>query len=217
VYTWHWEQIPQYFPLIGAATLRTLQISVVSIVLGSLLGALAGLMRVQPVRPIRFLAAAYVELLRNIPLMLVLYLIYFGLGAFFPVSPFWAAVVGLSVFEGAYVAEIARAGIESVDRGQMEAARSLGMSWLQSMRHVIVPQAVRRSLPPLTGQFVSLVKDSSLASLVSYEELMLVGRQINSRIFSPFEVFLTIGAIYFALCLALSLLSRWQEARLARP
>jgi len=105
VYTWHWEQIPQYFPLIGAATLRTLQISVVSIVLGSLLGALAGLMRVQPVRPIRFLAAAYVELLRNIPLMLVLYLIYFGLGAFFPVSPFWAAVVGLSVFEGAYVAE----------------------------------------------------------------------------------------------------------------
>ena len=88
MYTWHWEQIPQYFPLIGAATLRTLQISVVSIVLGSLLGALAGLMRVQPVRPIRFLAAAYVELLRNIPLMLVLYLIYFGLGAFFPVSPF---------------------------------------------------------------------------------------------------------------------------------
>jgi polar amino acid transport system permease protein len=217
VYTWHWEQIPQYFPLIGAATLRTLQISVVSIVLGSFLGALAGLMRVQPLRPVRFLAASYVELLRNIPLMLVLYLIYFGLGAFFPVSPFWAAVIGLSVFEGAYVAEIARAGIESVDRGQMEAARSLGMSWFQSMRHVIVPQAVRRSLPPLTGQFVSLVKDSSLASLVSYEELMLVGRQINSRIFSPFEVFLTIGAIYFVICLTLSLLSRWQEARLARP
>jgi len=217
VYTWHWEQIPQYFPLIGAATLRTLQISVVSIVLGSFLGAVAGLMRVQPLRPVRFLAASYVELLRNIPLMLVLYLIYFGLGAFFPVSPFWAAVIGLSVFEGAYVAEIVRAGIESVDRGQMEAARSLGMSWFQSMRHVIVPQAVRRSLPPLTGQFVSLVKDSSLASLVSYEELMLVGRQINSRIFSPFEVFLTIGAIYFVICLTLSLLSRWQEARLARP
>src|SRR5206468_8761577 len=101
--------------------------------------------------------------------------------------------------------------------GQEGAARSVGMSWLQSMRHVIGPQAVRRSLPPLTGQFVSLVEDSSLASLVSYEELMLVGRQINSRIFSPFEVFLTIGAIYFALCLFLSLLSRWQEARLARP
>jgi len=217
VYTWHWEQIPQYFPLIGAATLRTLQISVVSIVLGSFLGALAGLMRVQPLRPVRFLAASYVELLRNIPLMLVLYLIYFGLGAFFPVSPFWAAVIGLSVFEGAYVAEIVRAGIESVDRGQMEAARSLGMSWFQSMRHVIVPQAVRRSLPPLTGQFVSLVKDSSLASLVSYEELMLVGMQINSRIFSPFEVFLTIGAIYFVICLTLSLLSRWQEAKLVRP
>ena len=217
MYTWHWEQVPQYFPLIGAATLRTLQISVVSIVSGSLLGAIAGLMRVQPFRPLRFAAAAYVELFRNIPLMLVLYLIYFGVGAFLPVSPFWAAVLGLSVFEGAYVAEIARAGIESVDKGQMEAARSLGMSWFQSMRHVIVPQAARRSLPPLTGQFVSLVKDSSLASLVSYEELMLVGRQINSRIFSPFEVFLTIGAIYFAICLTLSLLSRWQESRLARP
>lgn len=217
MYTWHWEQIPQYFPLIGAATLRTLQISVVSIVLGSLLGTVAGLMRVQPLRPLRFLAAAYVELLRNIPLMLVLYLIYFGAGAFLPVSPFWASVIGLSVFEGAYVAEIVRAGIQSVDRGQMEAARSLGMSWLQSMRHVIVPQAVRRSLPPLTGQFVSLVKDSSLASLVSYEELMLVGRQINSRIFSPFEVFLAIGAVYFAICLVLSLLSRWMEARLVGP
>ena len=217
MYTWHWEQIPQYFPLIGAATLRTLQISVVSIVLGSLLGALAGLMRVQPVRPIRLYNGSMGSSRAIIPLMLVLYLIYFGMGAFLPMSPFWASVVGLSVFEGAYVAEIVRAGIQAVDRGQMEAARSLGMSWLQSMRHVIVPQAVRRSLPPLTGQFVSLVKDSSLASLVSYEELMLVGRQINSRIFSPFEVFLTIGAIYFALCLTLSLLSRWQEARLARP
>jgi len=217
VYTWHWDQVPQYFPLIGAATLRTLQVSVVSIVFGTLLGSVAGLMRVQPFRPARFLAAAYVELLRNIPLMLVLYLIYFGLGAFLPISPFWVSVVGVSVFEEAYVAEIVRAGIQSVDRGQMEAARSLGMSWLQSMRHVIVPQAVRRSLPPLTGQFVSLVKDSSLASLVSYEELMLVGRQINSRIFSPFEVFLTIGGIYFAICLTLSLLSRWQEARLQSP
>ncbi len=217
MYTWHWEQIPQYFPLIGAATLRSIQLSVVSIVFGTLLGALAGMMRVQPLRPLKFVAAAYVELLRNIPLMLVLYLIYFGAGAFLPVSPFWASVIGLSVFEGAYIAEIVRAGIQSVDRGQMEASRSLGMSWLQSMRHVIVPQAVRRSLPPLTGQFVSLVKDSSLASLVSYEELMLVGRQVNSRIFSPFEVFLTIGAIYFAICLTLSLLSRWQEARLQVP
>ncbi len=217
MYTWHWDQVPQYFPLIGAATLRSIQLSLVSIVFGTLLGAAAGLMRVQPFRPARFLAAAYVELLRNIPLMLVLYLIYFGMGAFLPISPFWASVVGLSVFEGAYAAEIVRAGIQSVDRGQMEAARSLGMSWLQSMRHVIAPQAVRRSLPPLTGQFVSLVKDSSLASLVSYEELMLVGRQINSRIFSPFEVFLTIGGIYFAICLTLSLLSRWQEARLQGP
>ncbi len=215
--TWHWEQIPQYLPLIGAATLRTLQISVVSIAFGSLFGLLAGLLRVQPFRPLRILAASYVELFRNIPLMLVLYLIYFGAGAFLPVSPFWAAVLGLSVFEGAYIAEIVRAGVESVDRGQMEAARSLGMNYLQSMRHVVMPQAARRSLPPLTGQFVSLVKDSSLASLVSYEELMLVGRQINSRIFSPFEVFLTIGAVYFVICLALSLLSRWQEGRLARP
>jgi len=217
VVTWHWEQIPQYLPLIGAATLRTLQISVVSIAFGSLFGLLAGLLRVQPFRPLRILAASYVELLRNIPLMLVLYLIYFGAGAFLPVSPFWASVLGLSVFEGAYIAEIVRAGVESVDRGQMEAARSLGMNYLQSMRHVVMSQAARRSLPPLTGQFVSLVKDSSLASLVSYEELMLVGRQINSRIFSPFEVFLTIGGIYFVICLALSLLSRWQEGRLARP
>ncbi len=217
MYAWHWEQLPPYLPLIGAATIRTLQISLVSIVFGSVLGVVAGLARVQPIRPLRAAATVYVELLRNIPLMLVLYLIYFGLGAFLPIAPFWAAVIGLSVFEGAYIAEIVRAGIESVDRGQMEAARSLGMSYLDGMRHVILPQAARRSIPPLTGQFTALVKDSSLASLVSYEELMLVGRQINSRIFSPFEVFLSIGAIYFVLCLLLSLLSRAQERRLARP
>jgi len=216
VYTWHWEALPEYLPLIGAATARTLAISAVSIVGGTALGAAAGLSRVQPWAPLRVAATLYVEALRNVPLMLVLYLLYFGMGAFLPISPFAAAVIALSVFEGAYIAEIVRAGVESVDRGQMEAARSLGMTWGQSMRHVILPQATRRSLPPLTGQFTALVKDSSLASLVSYEELMLVGRQINSRIFSPFEVFLTIGAIYFAICLLLSLLARWQEARLPR-
>ena len=217
MYTWHWEALPTYLPLLVAATLRTLAISAASIVGGTALGAGAGLARVQPWAPLRALGTIYVETLRNVPLMLVLYLLYFGAGAFLPISPFAAAVIGLSVFEGAYIAEIVRAGVESVERGQMEAARSLGMTWGQSMRHVILPQAVRRSLPPLTGQFTALVKDSSLASLVSYEELMLVGRQINSRIFSPFEVFLTIGAIYFAICLLLSLLARWQEARLPRP
>jgi len=216
VYTWHWEALPEYLPLLEAATMRTLAISAVSIVGGTALGAAAGLSRVQPWMPLRAAATLYVEVLRNIPLMLVLYLLYFGAGAFLPISPFAAAVIGLSVFEGAYIAEIVRAGVESVERGQMKAARSLGMTWGQRMRHVILPQAVRRSLPPLTGQFTALVKDSSLASLVSYEELMLVGRQINSRIFSPFEVFLTIGAIYFAICLLLSLLARWQEARLPR-
>jgi polar amino acid transport system permease protein len=206
VYAWHWEALPAYLPLLWAATARTLAISAVSIVGGTLLGAVAGLCRVQPWRPLRILGGLYVESLRNVPLMLVLYLLYFGVGAFLPISSFAAAVVGLSVFEGAYIAEIVRAGIESIDRGQMEAARSLGMTWGQSMRHVILPQATRRSLPPLTGQFTALVKDSSLASLVSYEELMLVGRQINSRIFSPFEV-----------CLLLSMLARGQEARLPPP
>lgn len=214
MYAWHWEALPTYLPLLWAATLRTLAISAVSIVGGTALGAAAGLCRVQPWRPLRIAGGLYVEGLRNVPLMLVLYLLYFGVGAFLPISSFAAAVIGLSVFEGAYIAEIVRAGVESIERGQMEAARSLGMTWGQSMRHVILPQAARRSLPPLTGQFTALVKDSSLASLVSYEELMLVGRQINSRIFSPFEVFLTIGAVYFVICLLLSMLARWQESRL---
>lgn len=214
MYVWHWEALPTYLPLLWAATWRTLAISAASIVGGTLLGAAAGLARVQPWKPLRLAGALYVEGLRNVPLMLVLYLLYFGAGAFLPVSSFAAAVLGLSVFEGAYIAEIVRAGVESIERGQMEAARSLGMTWGQSMRHVILPQAARRTLPPLTGQFTALVKDSSLASLVGYEELMLVGRQINSRIFSPFEVFLTIGAVYFVICLLLSMLARWQESRL---
>lgn len=216
MYHWTWTQIPQYLPLFLAAAGRTLLISAWSIVGGTLLGVGVGLLRVMPSRAGRAFAGAYVEIMRNIPLMLILYLVYFGLGAFFQVPPLWAGVISLSVFEAAYVGEILRGGVESIERGQSEAAFALGLNWQQTMRHVILPQTYRRILPPLTGQFVSLIKDSSLASLVSYQELMLAGRQVNSAIFRPFEVFLTIGLLYFILCFGLSRYSRHLEKRLIR-
>lgn len=216
MYHWTWSQIPQYFPLFLAAAGRTLLISGWSIVGGTVLGVVVGLLRVMPSRTARALAVTYVEVMRNVPLMLILYMVYFGLGYIVQLPPLWAGVVSLSLFEAAYVAEILRAGLESIEKGQGEAAQALGMTWTQTMRHVLLPQTFRRILPPLTGQFVSLIKDSSLASLVSYQELMLVGRQVNSAIFRPFEVFLTIGLLYFLLCFGLSLYSRHLEKRLMR-
>ncbi|MDI6808855.1 MAG: amino acid ABC transporter permease [Candidatus Eisenbacteria bacterium] len=214
-YPWHWEQIPPYLPLFITALGRTLLISLWSIIFGTALGLVIGVMRVQRKGVFASASLAYVEVMRNIPLMLVIFLTYFGVGYIYPMSGLWASIISLSIFEAAYIAEIVRAGIQSIEKGQLEASRSLGMSYFQSLRFVVLPQAVRRIIPPLTGQFVSLIKDSSLASLVSYQELMLVGRQINSRIFRPFEVFLTIGVLYFSICFLLSLLSRYEERRLA--
>ena len=192
----------------------TLKISALSLVFALALGLVAGLGRVADNPAARNLAATYVELIRGTPLLVQIFIFYFFIGTVLELSPFTAAVAALAVFTGAYVAEIVRAGIEAVPKGQMEAARSLGMSYAQAMRHVVLPQALRKTLPPLAGQFINLIKDSSLVSVIAITDLTKAGREIVSSTFTPFEVWFTVALMYLVLTGALSLWVRRLERRL---
>jgi polar amino acid transport system permease protein len=193
----------------------TLKLSAVSLVFALLLGLFAGLGRVADNPAARQLSSTYVEIIRGTPLLVQIFIVYFFIGTVLKLSAFTAGVAALAVFTGAYVAEIIRAGIEAVPKGQMEAARSLGMSYAQAMRHVILPQALKKTLPALAGQFINLIKDSSLVSVMALTDLTKAGREIISSNFKPFEVWFTVALMYLVLTGSLSWLVRRLERRLA--
>jgi polar amino acid transport system permease protein len=202
----------RYF--LGGAVL-TVQVSALAVVFGLVLGSLVGLARLSAVRIIRFLAACYVEVIRGTPLLIQILFIYFGLASLGLKieSRFAAGVAALSINSGAYVAEIVRAGIQSIDKGQMEAARSLGMSYRQSMRYVILPQAYRRIIPPLVNEFIMLIKDSSLLYAIGMMELTMRGQTVKARTFKDFEIFIAIAVIYFIMTFTLSKVAGIVEGR----
>jgi polar amino acid transport system permease protein len=193
----------------------TLEISALSLVFALLLGLVVGLGRVSRNPAARDLATVYVEVIRGTPLLVQIFIVYFFIGTVLKLSAFAAGVVALSVFTAAYVAEIVRAGIEAVPNGQTEAAQSLGLSGFQTMRHVILPQAIRRILPPLAGQSINLIKDSSLVSVMALTDLTKAGREVVSSTFSPFEVWFVVALMYLALTGLLSLAVRRLEQRYA--
>jgi len=206
----------EYWPAIVAGLQMTIKISALSILCGTLMGLAGALAKVSRLRLLRAAGVLYVEWIRNTPLLIQILFIYFGLGVFLPLTPFTASVFALSLFSGAYITEIIRAGIESIQKGQREAALSLGMTDRQAMFLVILPQAVRRILPPLVGQFISLTKDSSLVSVIAVSELTYVAKNIVTVTFRAFEVWLAIAGFYFVLSFALSYSVRNLEYRLAR-
>lgn len=191
----------------------TLVLSVLSIFLATIVGVIAGLGRTSKRPVFAWPAAVYVEIIRDTPLLLQLLILYFGIGQIINLNNWTAAILGLTLFAGAYVAEIVRAGIESINKGQMEAALSLGLTYVQSMRFVILPQALRRILPPLAGQFISLIKDSSLASVLAISELTYTARKINTRTLRSLESYVIVGAIYFVLTFSLSRFVAYLERR----
>ncbi len=193
----------------------TLEISVLSIILGIIIGLITGLARLSSNPAPKWLAIGYIELIRGTPLLVQIYIFYFFVGQVFSLSSFWAGVLALSFFAGAYVAEIIRAGIQSIHKGQMEAARSLGMNYYLAMRYIILPQAFKRILPPLAGQFISLIKDSSLVGVIALVELTRAGREIGTSTFNYFEVFFTVAALYLILTFTLSMLVQFLERRFA--
>ena len=156
------------FPVLLVGALVTIKITAISVALGVVIGLVVGVARISQVKPLRLLAMAYIDFLRGTPLLVQIFLIYFALPVISGqrVDPFFAAITACSINSGAYVAEIFRSGIQSIDKGQMEAGRSLGMTWLQTMWHIILPQAVKRVIPQIGNEFIALLKDSSLVSVI---------------------------------------------------
>ena len=195
--------------------LVTLEISVYSIFFAVIIGVLTGLARISKNPFLKKLSIFYIEIIRGTPLLVQIFIFYFFIGTVFNLERMTAGVMALSVFTGAYIAEIVRAGIQSIHKGQMEAARSLGMSYPKAMVLVVLPQAFRRTLPPMAGQFISLIKDSSLVSVISITDLTKAGREVVASTFSPFEVWFTVAALYLVLTSALSYLVQLLEKRMA--
>ncbi len=191
----------------------TMWISAVSSVFGLLIGLIAGLMKISKNYTVRTLAAIYVEVIRGTPLLVQIFIAYFFFGTVFNLDRNVAGIGALALFAGAYVAEIIRAGIQSIAKGQMEAARSLGMSMPQAMIDVILPQAFKRILPPLSGQFISLIKDSSLVSVIAITDLTKSGREIITSTFATFEIWLVVAAMYLIVTSILSQFVFYLERR----
>lgn len=211
-----WGFIYQIFPDLLKGALLTIELTAVAITFGTLLGLIASLMRVSPMKPLSWLATAYIDFFRGTPLLVQIMIIHYALPAVFSYTPnpYLSGFVALSINSGAYVAEIFRAGIQSIDKGQMEAARSLGMTYGQAMRYIILPQAFKLSVPPLGNEFIALLKDSSLVAMISLPELMTQGKWIVGRRPKPMEVYLTVAFIYLIMTMTISQIVAYTERRL---
>ena len=203
----------------------TLKASVYAIVFGIFLGLIGGIARISPNPALKWSAITYIEIVRGSPLLVQLLIWYFVIGTMVntiltnynlgQISALGYGIAALSFFVGAYVTEIVRAGIQSIHRGQIEASRSLGMSYAQSMRYVILPQAMRRILPPLAGQFISLIKDSSLLGVIAVRELTKATREVVTTSLQAFELYFVCAILYLVLTFTLSMLTQYLERRLA--
>jgi polar amino acid transport system permease protein len=207
-----WNIIVHYFPFLLSGALLTLKISVLSLVLGLAFGLTAALCKLAGNPLLRWPAMFYIWLIRSTPLLVQLFIIYFG----FPqigidLGPFLSGVLGLALNVGAYNAETIRGGIISVPKGQTEAARSLGMSGTQSMRRIILPQALRIIIPPLGNNFVILIKDTSLVSTITVVELTLTAQRLIGSTYKPFEMYVMAAVLYAVLTSAASMLLVWVE------
>lgn len=223
-YQWQWHRVPgyllfyedgQWWPAeLTQGLLVTIRLSLLSLVATLLIGLITALLRLSDSVVGRALGRGYVELIRNTPLLVQIYLLYFVFGPIIGFDRFSTAVLALALFQGAYTAEIFRAGLNSIDKGQFEAARSLGLPVISLYKDVILPQVLQRTLPPLTNEVVSLIKNSSIVSVMAIFDLTTAGRNIVSETAMPFEIWFAVAAIYLVLTLSLSGVAAWLEHRL---
>ncbi len=222
-YVWHWYRVPRFLftqtegGLIAGPLLRglllTLKISGLSLVFSMALGLATALLRLSGSVTGRLLSRGYLETIRNTPLLVQLFVVYFILGPILGMGNFVSAVLALTLFEGAYSSEIFRAGIVSIHKGQWEAAHSLGLSGSDTYRYVILPQAVRRILPPLASQMITLVKDSALVSMIALADLTQAARIVIAQTFMSFEIWFATAGLYLLVTVSLSLVVRYIERR----
>jgi polar amino acid transport system permease protein len=199
--------------LLLEATRWTIALSAIAFIGGMVLGLVVAVLRCMPARLPRWLAIGYITIFQGVPVLLQLFVAFFGLALLgIDVDPWTAAAVGLSLYASAFLGDIWRGCIAAIQDGQWEAAASLGLRYLPTLRLVILPQALRIAIPPTVGFLVQVVKSTSLASIIGFAELTRVGQQVNNATYEPFLVFGTVSLIYFALCLPLSLASQKLEA-----
>jgi His/Glu/Gln/Arg/opine family amino acid ABC transporter permease subunit len=203
----------QSLPALARGALTTVELAALSIVIGTVIGTLAGVARVSGRPVLVWLVSGYVTVMRGVPLLVTLLFIYYGLPSIgLKLDAFTVAIVALSVTSGAYICEIVRAGIQSIDVGQMRAARSLGMSWAGAMRRIILPQAMRRVLPPITNEALTLLKNTALVSTIALADLLRAGLEVMTWQANTFSPFAGVALIYLLLTLPLV----WLNGRLER-
>ena len=211
----NFDLIVNSFPLLLLGAVITVKITAMSVALGIVIGLFAGIARICRVKPLRWISAVYVDFFRGTPLLVQIFLFYFAVPVITGqrIDPYVAAVGSCGINSGAYIAEIVRAGIQSIDEGQMEAGRSLGMTWTQTMRYVIVPQAMKRVIPPLGNEFIALLKDSSLVSVIGFEELTRRGQLIIAKTYASLESWFSVAIIYLVMTLTISRFVAFLEKR----
>ncbi len=256
-YKWNWAMVPQYLWFFDETEGRwktnvliqglftTIRLSIWATLMATVFGLVAGIMRTTPRLFYRLVGRAYVELIRNVPPLVLIFIFYFFvssqimpllgvetfirtrgpgtrkiLGFLFSTpdlfTAFLSGVVTVAVFQGAYITEIVRAGIQSIEKGQREASHALGLSWQQQMWDIILPQALKRVLPPLANEFINTIKYSAIVSVISIQELTFQGMQVMAATHVTIEVWLTVTVMYLVLCLTLSVGVQWLESRMAR-
>lgn len=201
--------------MLTRAMVLTLELTVVSVLLGIVIGLFFALLKLSRIKGLSWISDAYIYLIRGTPLIVQIFILYFGLSGLFLIPDFWAASLALAFHNGAYIAEIFRGSIQSIDKGQMEGATSLGMKRSLAMRRIILPQAFRRALPPLGNQFIIGLKDSSLAAFISMNELFNVATTLGSNNFDEMTYLLIVAIYYLILVGLLTLVVRAIERRMA--
>jgi polar amino acid transport system permease protein len=213
-YGWDWAAVYRYRQKFITGWLVTLAISAASLVASLVTGLAAALAQRSPFLPLRYLGKLYIEIIRGTPLLVQILVFFYVVADAFGVGNRYAVgILTLALFAGAYISEIIRAGIESIGESQLESARAIGLTRWQTYRYVIFPQVMRRILPPLAGQFASLIKDSSLLSIIAVNEFTLNAQEVNAFTYSTLESYLPLAIGYLALTLPISLLSRYLEGK----
>lgn len=209
------ELIQRALPILLMGAGVTLEITAFSVAIGFFIGLFVGIARISQFKILRIMAAVYADCIRGTPLLVQIFLIYFALPMAIGqrVEPFIAAVAACGINSGAYVSEIFRAGIQAIDVGQMEAGRSLGLTWWQTMRFIILPQAFKNILPPLGNEFIAMLKDSSLVSVIGFEELTRRGQLIIAQTYGSFEIWMIVAVLYLIMTMAISRIVAFLEKR----
>ena len=211
----NFELMQSAFPLLIAGACITVEITALTVFFGMLIGIFVSLVRLSDYKIFRWMGNVYVDFIRGTPLLIQIFLVYFARPSIIGhrVDAYFAAISACSINSGAYMAEVFRGGIQSIDIGQMEAGRSLGMTWWQTMRYIILPQAFKRIIPPLGNEFIAMLKDSSLVSVIGFEELTRRGQLIIARTYASFEIWMAVAIMYLILTFTVARLTGLLERK----